>query len=63
MTVRVHSVARAVRVKLRASPPAKAVWLHGHMTNMETAGTVFRNPQAIFGSVAMAILKGYNFFI
>ena len=30
------------------------------MTNLETTGVVFRNPQAIYGSVAMAIPKGSN---
>ena len=30
------------------------------MANFETAGMVFRNPQAIYGSVAMGITKGSN---
>ena len=34
--------------------------LHEHMANFETAGMVFRNPQAIYGSVAMGITKGSN---
>ena len=46
--------------KTRASPPAKAAWLHEHMANLETAGMVFWNPQAIYGNVAMAIRKGFN---
>ena len=33
MTVRLQPGARAVRVKPRASPPAKAAWLHEHMAN------------------------------
>ena len=60
MTVRLQPGARAVRAKPRTSPPAKAAWLHEHMVNLETAGMVFRNPQAIYESVAMAIPKGSN---
>ena len=30
------------------------------MANLETAGMVFWNPQAIYGNVAMAIRKGFN---
>ena len=60
MTVRLQPGARAVWAKPRASPPAKAAWLYEHMANLETAGTGFRNPQAIYGSVAMAIPKGSN---
>ena len=60
MTVRLQPGARAVRAKPRASKPAKAAWLHEHMANMEATGMVFRNPQAIYASVAMAILKGSN---
>ena len=43
MTVRLQPGARAVRAKPRASPPAKAAWLHEHMANLETSGIVFRN--------------------
>ena len=60
MPVRLQPGARSVRAKPRASPPAKAAWLHEHMTNLETAVLVFRNPQAIYASVAMAIPKGSN---
>ena len=60
MTVRLQPGARAVRAKPRASPPAKAAWLHEHMVNLETAGMVFWDPQVIYGSVAMAIPKGSN---
>ena len=60
MTVRHQPGARAVRAKPRASPPAKAAWLHEHMADLETAGMVFRNLQAIYASVAMAIPKGSN---
>ena len=60
MTVQLQPCARAVRAKPRASPPAKAAWLHGHMCHLETARMVFRNPQAIYGSVAMAIPKDFN---
>ena len=60
MTVRLQPGARAVRAKLRASPPVKAAWLHKHMANLETAGTVFRNLQAIYASMAIAIPKGSN---
>ena len=55
MTVRLQPGTRTVRAKLRASPPAEAPWLHEHMANLETAGMVFRNPQVIYTSVAMAI--------
>ena len=58
ITARFQPRARAVRAKPRASPPAKAAWLHEHMANLETAGMVFRNPQVIYASVAMAIPKG-----
>ena len=58
--MRLYPGARAVRVKPRASPPAKAAWLHVHMANFETAGMVFRNPQAIYASVALATPKGSN---
>ena len=47
MTVRLQPGAPAGRAKPRASPPTKAAWLHEHMTNLETAGMVFGNPQAI----------------
>ena len=40
-----------VRAKPRASPPAKAAWLHQRMV---------RNPHAIYASVAMAIPNGSN---
>ena len=60
MAVRLQPGARAMRVKPRASPPAKAAWLHEHMANWETAGMVFRNPQAFYGSAAMVIPKGSN---
>ena len=60
MPVRLQPGARSVRAKPRSSPPAKAAWLHEHMANLETAGMVFRNPQAIYASVAMAIPKGSN---
>ena len=59
-TVRLQPGARAVRAKPRASPRAKAAWLYEHMTNFETVGMVFRNPYAIYRSVAMAIPKGSN---
>ena len=62
ITVRLQPGPRAVRAKPRASPPAKAALLHEHMANLETARMVFRNPQAIYGSVAMAIPKGSNSF-
>ena len=58
MTVRLQPGARAVRAKPRASPPAKTAWLHEHMTDLDTAGMVFRNPQVIYASVAMAIFEG-----
>ena len=58
--MRLQSGARAVRAKPRASPPAKATWLHEHMANLETVGMVFRNPQAIYATVAMATFKGFN---
>ena len=60
MTVRLQPGARAVQAKPRASPPAKAAWLHEQMTNLETTGMALRNPQAIYASVAMAIPKGSN---
>ena len=60
MTVRLQPGARAVWAKLRVSPPAKAAWLHEHMANLETAGMVSRNRQAIYGSAAMATPKGSN---
>ena len=60
MTVRLQSGERAVRATLRASPPAKAAWLHEHMSNLEKNGIVFRNPQAIYESVSMAIPKSSN---
>ena len=60
MMVRLQPDARAVRTKPRASPPAKEAWLQEHMPNLETAEKVFRNPQAIYASVAMAIPKGCN---
>ena len=44
MTVRLQPGARAVRAKPRASPPAKAAWLHEHIANLETVGMVFRSP-------------------
>ena len=47
MTVLFQPGARAVLATPRASPPAKAAWLHDHMANLERAGIVFRNPQAI----------------
>ena len=59
MTVRLHPDARTVRAKPPVSPPAKAAWLHRHMSNLETAGMVFWNVQAIHGGVAMAIPKGF----
>ena len=58
MTVRLQPGASAVRAKpCVACPPTKAAWLHQHMANLETAGMVFRKPQAIYASVAMAIPK------
>ena len=60
MTVRLQPGARVVRPKPRASPPAMAAWLHEHMANLETAGMIFRNPQAIYASIRMAIPKGSN---
>ena len=60
MTVRLQPGARAVRSKPRASLPAKAAWLHEQIDNLETAGMVFRNLQAINGSVAITIPKGFN---
>ena len=60
MTVRLQPGARAMRANPRASPPANAAWLHQHVVNMETAGMVFRNRQAIYASVAMATPKGPN---
>ena len=60
LAVRLQPGASAVRTKPRDSPPAKAAWPHEHMDNFETAGKVFWNPQAIYGSVAMAIPKGSN---
>ena len=47
MTVLFQPGARAVLATPRASPPAKAAWLHDHMANLERAGIVFRNPQTI----------------
>ena len=61
MTVRIQPGAKALRAKPRASP-AKTACLHEHMTNLEIAGMVFRNPQAIYGSAAMAIPKGFNYY-
>ena len=60
MMVWLQPGARAARAKPRASPPAKAAWLHEHMANLETAGMVSRNRQAIYGSAAMATPKGSN---
>ena len=60
MTVRLQPGARAVRARPIVPPPAKAAWLHEHMANLETAGMVFRNPQAIYISVVMAIAEGSN---
>ena len=60
MMVRLQPGARAVQAKPRASPPAKTAWLHEHMANLETAGTVLRKPQAIYASVLMVIPKGSN---
>ena len=57
MTVRLQSAARAARAAPRASPPSKAAWLHEPTANLKTAGMVFRNPQAIYARVAMAIPK------
>ena len=51
---------QAVRAKPRASQPVKTAWLHEDMTKFETAGMMFRDTQAIYGSVAMAIPKGSN---
>ena len=58
--MRLQPGARAVRAKPCASPPAKAAWLHEQIDNLETAGMVFRNLQAINGSVAITIPKGFN---
>ena len=60
MTVRLQPGARAVRAKPRAPPSAKTAWLHEHLASLETAGMVFRNQQAIYEIVAMAIPKGSN---
>ena len=60
MTVRLQPGARAVQAKPRASPPAKAAWPNENMANLQTAEIVFRNPQTIYGSVAMAFPKGSN---
>ena len=60
MTVRLQPGASGVLAKPRTSPPAKTAWLHEHMVNLETAEMVFRNPQAVYRSVAMAFPKGFN---
>ena len=60
MTVRVQPGAMAVRAEPRAAPPATPAWRHEHKIKLETTGMVFRNPQTIYGSVAMWIPKGSN---
>ena len=51
--------------KVRARPkiysPRKTEWLAKHFAQLEAAGMVFRNPQATFASVAMAVPKGDGF--
>ena len=47
-------------MRSRASPIAKAAWLPDYMANLEKAGIVFRDRQAIYSSAAKAIPKGSN---
>ena len=60
MTLRLQPGATAVQAKPHASLPAKAAWLYEHTAYLEAAGMAFRNPQAIYASVAMAIRKRSN---
>ena len=62
MIVKRKPGAHAVRAKPRVYSPEKIPWLAEHMEHLEKAGMVFRNNQAIFGSVAMAIPKGEKDF-
>ena len=62
MQVKLKPGAQAVRAKPRVYPPHKAAWLAKHMEHLVEAGMVYRNNQAVYGSVAMAIPKGNNNF-
>ena len=65
MTVRLQPSARAVRAKLRASPPAKAAWLHDTMVTPEGLFTSRRVPPGVlnatgyFQATMGDVLDGY----
>ena len=65
MTVRLQPGARAVRAKLRASPPAKAAWLHDTMVKPKGLFTPRRVPPGVlndtgyFQATMGDILDGY----
>ena len=65
MTVRLQPGARAVGAKLRASPPAKAAWLHDTMVTPEGLFTPRRVPPGVlnatgyFQATMDDVLDGY----
>lgn len=49
------------RFKPREYLPQKLMWLAGHIPKLEEVRVVYHNNQAVYGSIAMGILKGARF--
>lgn len=60
--VTLKSGAQPVSSRPRMCLPQKSKWLADHMGILEAAGMVYGSKQAVYGSVAMAFLKGVDSF-